>query len=169
MVIAARILASAYLLDGQYASCFPMFGVERRGAVVYAFLRFDEQPIREKDQVYEPDCVLITDPSIRNFAVALKGLKGDGIVVSNGSQPVIGREPEALRLAGSVDAVRIALEERGLPIYNTCMVGAFARTTGWVSLDSLAASLEDFFAGEVLEKNIRCLRRGFDEVKMWMA
>lgn len=165
MVIAARILASAFILEGKYAACFPTFGVERRGAPVSAFLRFDEEPIKEKDQIYEPDCVIITDPSIKNMGMALKGLKGDGIVVLNSEQPITRQGYEALRLTGNVNAVRIAMEETGAPIYNTCMAGAFARTTGWLLLDSLLTSLEDYFTGKVLEGNINCLKRGFEEVR----
>ncbi|MBI4330214.1 MAG: 2-oxoacid:acceptor oxidoreductase family protein [Chloroflexi bacterium] len=163
VVIAARILASALILEGKYAACFPMFGVERRGALVSAFLRFDGEPIRQRDQIYEPDCVLIIHPSVKNMAVTLKGLKGDGIVILNGEQPLSSESHPALRSAGNVNAVKIAMEEIGEPIYNTCMVGAFARTTGWISLESLVTTLSDFFDGRVLEKNIKCLKRGAEE------
>ena len=39
-VVAAEILAAAFVLEGKYAANFPFFGQERRGAPVSAFVRF---------------------------------------------------------------------------------------------------------------------------------
>jgi len=47
VVMGAEMLAYAFVLEGKFASSFPTFGAERRGAPVAAFLRFDEKPIRE--------------------------------------------------------------------------------------------------------------------------
>jgi len=41
-VTATRILANAFVKQGKYGSSFPMFGFERRGAPVTAFMRFDD-------------------------------------------------------------------------------------------------------------------------------
>jgi 2-oxoacid:acceptor oxidoreductase gamma subunit (pyruvate/2-ketoisovalerate family) len=71
-VTAARILANAFVLEGKYGSSFPMFGFERRGAPVTAFLRFDENPVREKTQIYSPDCLVVLDSSLKNSAFAPK-------------------------------------------------------------------------------------------------
>ena len=45
-VMAVRMMASAVLSEGRYAASFPMFGIERRGVPVAAFLRIDGKPIR---------------------------------------------------------------------------------------------------------------------------
>jgi 2-oxoacid:acceptor oxidoreductase gamma subunit (pyruvate/2-ketoisovalerate family) len=60
-VTAAWILANAFVLEGKYSSSFPLFGFERRGATVTAFLRFDDTPIKEKIQIYNPDCLVVLD------------------------------------------------------------------------------------------------------------
>jgi Pyruvate/2-oxoacid:ferredoxin oxidoreductase gamma subunit len=67
---------------------------------------------------------------------------------------------------GSVDATGIALQEIGMSITNTCMLGAFARTTGWVKLKSVLSALEEYFEGEKLERNLRAVRRGFEETNI---
>jgi Pyruvate/2-oxoacid:ferredoxin oxidoreductase gamma subunit len=46
------------------------------------------------------------------------------------------------------------------------MMGAFARTTGWLGLDSILSSLKEHFEGPMLEKNIRSTQRGYEEVKV---
>jgi 2-oxoacid:acceptor oxidoreductase gamma subunit (pyruvate/2-ketoisovalerate family) len=40
-VVASAVLASALFYDGRYVQAFPAFGVERRGAPVMAFTRWD--------------------------------------------------------------------------------------------------------------------------------
>ncbi|MEA3442395.1 MAG: 2-oxoacid:acceptor oxidoreductase family protein [Chloroflexota bacterium] len=163
--MASEILAGAYVLQGGYAAAFPMFGAERRGAPVAVFLRISDEPIRLTCQVYNPDCIMILDPSLikpDNF----KGIKPGGIAVLNTSSRVMTRPHENVEVVGCVDAVAIALEEIGRAIVNTCMLGAFAKTTGWLSMDPILSSLGEFFSGKVLERNINSAKRGFEETEV---
>jgi len=63
-VTAAELLAVAAFADGKFSQAFPAFGVERRGAPVQAFTRMDDTPIRLRSQVYEPDYVIVQDPTL---------------------------------------------------------------------------------------------------------
>jgi len=56
-VMAAQVLAEAAVREGYEAHAFPYFGAERRGAPVEAYARIDDQKIRIKSQIYEPDFV----------------------------------------------------------------------------------------------------------------
>jgi len=163
--LAAEILATACVLEGGYVSAFPMFGAERRGAPVTAFLRFNERPVRRTTQIYHPDCLMILDPSQMGPA-AFEGIKPNGIVVLNTSIPILKKPHPNVEIVGFVDAVAIALEEMGRPIVNTCMLGAFARTTGWVALDSILSSLAEFFSGDLLERNRGCVRKGYEKTEI---
>ena len=65
---------------------------------------------------------------------------------------------------GLIDAVRLATEIFRRPITNTLMLGAFAKTTGMVSLDALKRSLEDSdFRDAGLAQNLIALERGYNE------
>lgn len=163
VVVAARILASAFVREGKYGMAFPKFGFERRGAPVVAFARFDEKPIREKTQVYEPACVIVADPRLIRSVDIFDGLRPDGILVINAVEPLRERWHENLVAVVTVDATEIGLREIGTPITNTCMLGAFVRATGWLQLDSLLSSLGEYFDGSLLEKNRRCVQRGYQE------
>ena len=165
-VIGAEMLAYAFVLDGKYASSFPSFGTERRGAPVAAFLRFDDKPVRETHQIYQPDCVVVLDPIQAKSPAVLEGLKGDGIVISNTPRQSLENRSPNLKVLGLVDATAIALEEIARAIGNTCMLGAIARVTGWVSLDSVVSSLEMYFRGEALTKNARAAERGCEGVRI---
>lgn len=165
-VIAAEMLAYAFVLEGKYASSFASFGPERRGAPVSSFLRFDAKPIRDTHQIYNPDCLIILDPFEAKLPAVLEGLRGDGIVVANTSKQSLSISHENLKKVGLLDATAIALKEIRRPISNTCLMGAFAKVTGWVSLDSVISSLEMYFEGEVLERNANAARRGYESVKV---
>ena len=166
MVMGAEMLAYAFVLEGKYASSFPTFGAERRGAPVAAFLRFDEAPIRETHQIYEPDCVMVLDPFIGRTTAIFDGLKGDGIAVINTPKTRLETWPPALTTLGLVDATALALDEIGRAIVNTCMLGVMARVTGWVKLESVLASLEMNFEGGLLRKNEELVRRGYESVRI---
>jgi len=166
VVIASEMLAYALVLEGKYASSLPMFGGERRGALVYAFLRFDDKPVRDTHQVYEPDCVVIIDPSQAKSATALHGLKGDGILVANTPSHSLELSHRSLKVIALVDATGIALEEIKRAIGNTCMLGAIVKVTGWVKLESVLSSLKMYFKGEAWERNAKAARRGYDSVKI---
>lgn len=164
VAMAAEILATAFVVEGKYASSFPMFGVERRGAPVTAYVRFDRVPIRERTRIYHPDCVIVMDSALRNAPATYAGLKPGGALILNATRaPQKDLLPE-LSLVAMVDATRIALEEIGRPITNSCVLGAFAGATRLIELDSLLAALAEYFQGDLLAKNRRSARRGYEEV-----
>jgi 2-oxoacid:acceptor oxidoreductase gamma subunit (pyruvate/2-ketoisovalerate family) len=165
VVMASEILANAFVAEGKYATAFPSFGTERRGAPVRAFLRMDDKPIREITQIYNPDCLLIADPFFQNVAEVFEGLKQGGILVINSQAPVVKSPHQNAGLMGVIDATKIALEEIKRASTNTCLVGAFAAATGWLKLESIEQALSQFFNSKALDGNIRCARRGFAEVK----
>jgi len=163
--MAAEILASALVLEGKHASAFPMFGAERRGAPITAFLRFDDKPVRLATQIYEPDCLVVLDPAQLKPAT-FNGLKPNGVLIVNTSKPITDRMHPNVAVIGFTDATAVALEHIGRPIVNTCMLGVFAKTTGWTSLDFILTSLEEHFSGSLLENNVKAVREGFERTQV---
>ena len=138
---ASRRLTSAVVNDGKWASGFPVFGVERRGAPIAAFVRFDDHPIREKTQIYTPDCLVVIDSRLIRSPGMFEGIKPEGILVLNTPFSLKESPHKNLKTIGMINATEVGLKEISLPATNTCMLGAFARTTEWVSLNSLTQSL----------------------------
>jgi 2-oxoacid:acceptor oxidoreductase gamma subunit (pyruvate/2-ketoisovalerate family) len=165
-VLAARMVASAAALEGKYVGSFPMYGFERRGMPVVAFTRFADEPIREKSQIYQPDCLLVIVPTLLELQGVFDGLKPGGVLILNSPRPASMRYSDNLKLAGTVNATAIALEESGRNIPNTCLVGALAAATGWLRLDSVIEGLGEYFTGAVLDTNIRNATRGYREVEV---
>ncbi|MEO0108328.1 MAG: 2-oxoacid:acceptor oxidoreductase family protein [candidate division WOR-3 bacterium] len=169
-VIASEILASALFKDGKYVQTFPEFGVERRGAPVQAFLRFDDRPIRLRCKVYEPAHVIILDSVLLKTVDVTRGLRPGGWVLVNtdlapSQLPSLSR-PDGTRLA-TVDATGIAIRYRlgpkTAPIVNTAILGAFARVSELVSLESLCASIPEY-APVKLDENIQATKDAYELV-----
>jgi len=166
VVTTSKILASAFSRIGQYGASFPMFGFERRGAPVTAFGRFSNKPVREKTQIYEPDILVVLDPSQQNSPIVFDGLLKDSTMLLNTPDENPDISNDNLLKLGYLDANKIALETIGLAIPNTCIVGAFASLTGLLDFDPIAEGLSDYFSGKKLDVNITCAKRGFKEVKI---
>ena len=166
-VTSAEMLAIAAINEGKFAQAFPSFGPERRGAPVIAFARVSEQRIRNRTKVYSPDIVLVLDPSVLSIVNVTEGLKEDGMLVINSAKSIaeLRREYGFKTDLARVDATHIALEELGLPITNTTMLGAAVKSRPVVAVDSLVGPLEHRF-GRIAEKNIRALRRAYRETEI---
>lgn len=163
-VTSAELLATAAINKGKYAQAFPSFGPERRGAPVTAFLRIDDNPIRTRAMIYNPDVVLVLDPSILRLVDISAGLKPGGVVVANSKYT--GKELQKELGIGStfasVNATKIAMEELKLPITNTTMIGALLKMKDFVTIDDMVEPFNERF-GRIAEKNLKTLKRAFNE------
>ncbi|WP_148688374.1 MULTISPECIES: pyruvate ferredoxin oxidoreductase subunit gamma [unclassified Methanopyrus] len=165
-VTAAEILAIAAKEDGKYSQAFPFFGVERRGAPVTAFARIDDEFIKIRSQIYEPDHVIVLDSSLLAVVDVTEGLSEDGLIVINSREESdeVAEEFEDFDVY-VVDATQIALDELGIPIVNTAMVGAYLKASDVLTLDAVKEAIHARFSGEIAEKNVRVVERAYREVK----
>lgn len=164
-VLAATILATAVVEEGRFAVAVPSFGFERRGAPVAAFLRVDTREIRRMTNIYHPDCILCIDPTVSRAVNIFDGIRANGTLVQTTGRPLEDLQvPPQIATVGLCNAVPIALQIFGRSITNTIMLGAFARTTAVVTLESLERALrESEFRDAGLDQNLRALRRGYEE------
>jgi pyruvate ferredoxin oxidoreductase gamma subunit/2-oxoisovalerate ferredoxin oxidoreductase gamma subunit len=143
-VTAANILAAAAFKEGYDVQAFPMFGVERRGAPVTAFTRMDKKPIDIKTQIYEPDVVVVLDPTLLEVVDVTSGLSEDGIVILNTR-----KKPEEFKFQQkkvfTVDATTIAVDNKlgteTNPIVNTAILGAYSRAVANVTMESVESAI----------------------------
>jgi len=168
-VLAAKILAKGLVEEGRFVKAIPSFGFERRGAPVAAFLRFDDKVIRQTTNIYHPDCIVCLDPTIPRTVDIFSGINPDGILVQATKKSIDQlKVPETITKVGLCDAFRIALSLFGRAITNSIMLGAFAKTTGLVSLDSLQKGMESVaFRDAALEKNNEAIERGYNETRVF--
>ncbi len=168
-VIASKILAKAFFMEGKYVSAFPYFGVERRGAPVTAFTRVDEKPIRARYQIYEPDYVIVLDSSLIGAVDVLKGLKKNGYILINTL-----KSPEEMMKdlnhgnIATVDATEIAIKHhlgsQTAPIVNTAILGAFAKVSNLVKIETVMEAIRQA-APAKQEENAQAAKEAYENVK----
>ena len=163
-VTAAELIAVAAFEGGVFAQAFLAFGVERRGAPVQAFVRFDDKVIRKRSQVYEPDYIIVQDSSLIKDVNVFQGVKNGGIVIVNTEKIPDYKVPEGVKLI-TIDATTIALKTIGLPITNTSLMGAFAAASGEIKFSALENALNQRFSKELAVKNIEAARQAYKIVK----
>lgn len=164
-VTAAELLAVAAFDDGREAQAFPAFGVERRGAPVLAFCRIDSEPIRIRSQIYEPDYVIVQDPTLMDTVDVLAGLKPDGTVLINSEHTASELKLDTTARVVTFPATQIALETLGRPIMNTAIMGAFSGISGAISFEAIERSIRHRFPGELGEKNVEAARKAYELTK----
>ncbi|MDK2916556.1 MAG: pyruvate ferredoxin oxidoreductase gamma subunit [Euryarchaeota archaeon] len=163
-VTAAELIAYAAFEGGVFSQAFPAFGVERRGAPVQAFVRFSDEKIRLRSQVYEPDYIIVQDPTLIGDVDVFNGMSTGGIAIINTEKPDFdSRVPEGVKVY-TIDATTIALEELGVPITNTTLMGAFAAATGEIGLEPLKNALRRRFSGSMADKNIKAAERAYNQI-----
>ncbi|MDD5031909.1 MAG: pyruvate ferredoxin oxidoreductase subunit gamma [Patescibacteria group bacterium] len=166
VVTAAELIAIAAFADGKQAQAFPSFGVERTGAPIESFARIDDKPIRIREHVYEPDVLIVQDPSLLNTVDIAKGAGKNTLIIINTTK---NKNELKLNLPEkniyTVDATKIALEIIGKNIVNTVILGAFARATKLVSLDGLKKAITQKFTGkgkDIVNKNIEAVVKAYN-------
>lgn len=163
-VTAADILAVAGFKEGYHTLSFPMFGAEKRGTPVASFLRISDEPIVLRDEIYNPDYVVVLDPTVMESVNVLAGLKKDGMLIVN--YPKSGEDLKRelgindIRIA-TINATKMAMDKLGRPITNTVMVGAFAGASKIVSLNTLLETINEWFKGEIAEKNAKLVEEAY--------
>ncbi len=164
-VKASEIIVYANIAKGGYGNSIPFFGFERQGAPVTAFVKIDSKPIRPKTQVYEPDCIVIMDPTIRKAVDVYEGVKEDSIMILNSTETRDELDvPDNISKVAVIDATSLALKRIGKPITNTAMLGAFVKGTGWVELDDVVEKVREFW-GDV---NADIVREAYEQTVVYI-
>ena len=170
---AALLLGEAVLAGGKYMQAFPEYGAERMGAPIQAFNRISDHPVTLHCHVTEPDVVVVIDTTLLDSIDVTEGLAADGkLLVNTSMTPAQVRERLGLqgRQVYTVDASGIATATIKRNIPNTPMLGALAKVSGVLDLESLIEDsrkrlVKKFRAKpEVIEGNLEAMRRGYQEV-----
>lgn len=171
VVTANEILAESAIYSGKYVKAFPEFGPERMGAPIRAFARISDGPVRVHTQVYEPDIVIVIDPTLIGKVDVVRGLKKGGFVLANYEgtpaelQKAIGTTVEC----HAVKASKIAVEEIGKNMVNTAMLGALVKIRPIISFSEMEDHITDKFteklSDKMIVKNLAALKRAYEEVQ----
>lgn len=149
---------------------FSSYGSEKRGSPVKSFIRYAKEniPIRVTTPIKTPDLLGLFHMTLAKKQGVLGGILEEcSIVVNTDYAPDTTRDILMLYAGNlyTIDALKIAIEEKSR--INMVMVGAIARASNFIPLDSIIEVLKDTIGKKYpksLESNIKAVKRGFDDV-----
>jgi pyruvate ferredoxin oxidoreductase gamma subunit len=171
--LASRIVSRAAFLAGHTVQDSPLYGAERRGAPVVAFVRFtDGEPIAERGYVERPDVLVVMDDSLlpQPEAGVLDGVSGATLLLANTRQTA-----EDLRARFSIESRVVTLDVSGIALallghhfLSAPAAGFTVKATGLAGWDDLARAVateitDVGLAAELVDSNLAAARRAFDD------
>jgi len=170
--LASRIVSRAAFLAGRTVQDSPLYGAERRGAPVVAFVRVGEGEIHERGYIVTPDAVVLMDGSLLAHpeAAVLDGLDAGSVLLANSAHTAAELKQHhaiAARVV-TLDISSIALAVLGHHLLSAPMAGFVVKALALADWEQLAeaARLELRAIGlqqEKLEHNLDATRRAFDD------
>jgi pyruvate ferredoxin oxidoreductase gamma subunit len=168
VVTSAELLSVAAFDEGRYAQATPSFGSERMGAPVISYCRIDDQAIRLREPILEPDAVIIQDPTLLHSIDVFSGLSPKGYILINSTRSF--EELGIAEFAGrfpphhvcDVGATDLAMKHVGRPVPNAALLGGFAAITNLLAFDSVAKAIRGKFPGPIGEANVATAREAYE-------
>jgi pyruvate ferredoxin oxidoreductase gamma subunit len=170
VVTAGELLAEAAMEEGKYFQAFPEYGSERMGAPIKSYTRISDEPIDLHCPILEPEYVIVVNPNLLGVVDVTEGLKPDGTIIVNTSASVAEIRKQLDFHGGAVwcvDASKIAMEELKRDIPSTMMLAVISKASGMIQLEPVIEMVRESLGAklrpEVVEANVRSLRRAYDE------
>ena len=163
VISAGILLAYAGMLDDKKVSFFPSYGAEMRGGTANCSVVISSDEV-DTPIVSMPDTVIVfNEPSLTKFEPLLK--KGGTLIINSS---LIKSEPKR----DDVKIIKVPCNEiadkLGNPkVMNMVALGAFAKSTGTISVDIIAKALPKVYKKlkpEVIDLNIKALKSGSEAV-----
>jgi pyruvate ferredoxin oxidoreductase gamma subunit len=144
---ASRILGSALFGEGFEVQDAPRYGAERRGAPMFATVRADRRPIRERGAVGRPDLVVVADDTLVGAVPAvLSGLAERGVLLLRSASSAATWEGR-LGLPGRVVILPDPAPDAELHFLGATCAGGAARLLGVVSRQALEQAIHRELSG----------------------
>lgn len=166
------LIALGAFKQGFEVQAFPDYGPEREGAPVFSYTRISDKPILVHFGIKQPDYVVVIDSSLISELDVLEGMKPNGIVIlncENISDEFIKRVKKRKLKLFFVNATQISIDELGVNMPNTPMLGAFTKVYGKIYFNQVENEFKEEFSKKlnkkIVDKNLKAMKRAFNEVK----
>jgi 2-oxoacid:acceptor oxidoreductase gamma subunit (pyruvate/2-ketoisovalerate family) len=159
-VVASEILARACFEEGLYPQSFSIFGGERRGAAVAAFVRVDQKKIYLKCDIDRPDHLVVFDTAVITEKEIKDQVPPGGAVLLNSEAALLLSHLKEYRVA-SVRALEISKKHGLGPIVNTAVLGAYVRLSRVVRIETLLKVIRETVPASV-DQNLAAAREAYE-------
>jgi len=166
---AARILGTAFFLEGFEVQDAPRYGAERRGAPIFAYVRASRRPVNERGVIHNPDLVIVADETLTMISATeiMRGITGRTVLmIRTGEKPDTWKK--RLAFSGTLLALSAADEAEDSHRFSFAGVscaGAAARLAGVISRTSLERALRaelSHFGDAVVARNLEAALNSYD-------
>ena len=162
VVMASEILAQACFEEGRFPQSYSLFGGERRGAPVAAFVRISDEKIYLKCDIETPDHLVVFDGTLFDEKETAGQLVPGGTLLLNTGED---RPPDVRHdcKVGIINALEISKRNGLGAIVNTAVLGAYVRLSGTVSLDTVLKVIADRVPAAV-DENLAAAKEAYEKV-----
>jgi pyruvate ferredoxin oxidoreductase gamma subunit len=168
---AAHVIGTAAFLGGRYVQDQPLYGAERRGAPITAFIRISGEPILDRGPVSEPALVVIADESLLDDQSydALEGVaEGTAVLVNTSKSAERVASEHRLNKVVAADLTGMAEQMLERPVVGVAVAGAASRLLGQDFRDleqALTMELASIrVGGKELAQNVELARKAYDSL-----
>ena len=161
VVTCAELIAIAAFTQGLQAQAFPFFGVERTGTPVTSYVRLDTQPIKIRQQIYQPHWLIILNDKTLSQAETKAGLTKATQVIINSKQTIKDLAKQLKIKPSQITALDLSAQ----PYINTAILGVWAKQSGLIKLTALQQAISDKLTGKdpkIIKANLTTLTQTYD-------
>jgi len=164
VVVASEILARTCFEEGRFPQGYSLFGGEKRGAPVAAFVRISDEKIYLKCDIERPNHLIVLDDSLFDEKEMAETLVPGGTLLLNTAGD---RHPDVNHnyKVGIINALEISKKNGLGAIVNTAVLGAYVRLSEVVSLDAVLKVIADTVPVAV-DENLAAAKEAYEKVTM---
>jgi pyruvate ferredoxin oxidoreductase gamma subunit len=165
---ASRILGTAFFLEDFEVQDAPLYGAERRGAPIFAYVRASRHLINERGIIQRPDLVVVADDTLVPVPAAgvLRGIsKRTVLLISSHESPETWSDRLNIESKILILPVAEEVEDRAeYPLIGAVCAGAAASLLGVISRESLAEAIRSelmTLGTEIVSRNLESAEWAF--------
>jgi pyruvate ferredoxin oxidoreductase gamma subunit len=171
---ASQILDTAAHLAGYQAQDFPLYGAERRGAPIAAYVRFSKSIILERGPIAQPNIILIGDETLLSdpMAAVTQGTEASTLIFINSRHlsPDLKKHFRLESLPVQLDISELCQKYIQKPmILSTALAAVGARLMGHIDLHHLLKAIRDELgqgrlSADQMSANLKLAEEAFQKV-----
>ena len=164
VVVSSEILARACFEEGMYPQCFSVFGGERRGASVAAYVRISDDKIYLKCDIDHPNHLVLFDKTLLSEKEIIEHVVPGGFLLLNADESFQSGALEKYKV-GMINALEISKKNGLGAIVNTAILGAYIRLTQIISLDTLLRVIKEEVPAAI-DQNVAAAKEGYERLAL---
>lgn len=167
-ILGNKLLGKTAFVDGfKDIMAIPIIGAERRGAPIKAFLRISYNVIKRMDAITAPDYVLVLDESLLKYPAIHSTITNTKIIINteNASKYTFPSSVTVFDVPATRIAIDLKLTVAGQPVVNVAMIGAFAKASGLITLESIKKVINESF-GKKADLNYQAAKQAYEKTKL---